>query len=237
MTLCPTRTVRAPSRSWATRSGGLARVIEAHPKREALVDVPSGRRWTYAELGADVDEPARALLARGVAKGDRVGILGRELSGMGARPVRHGGHRRDHGQHQPRVPRPRGGVRPEPVGDLPARRLALAQVERLPRDRRRGPRQLPWAAVGALHRRRQPDRTGVVGVRRRAGRTGRPCRGVVLRRPGRHPVHLGHHRLPHGVRPSRTTTSSTTAISWARWGQLSDPRPTVSAWTWRTHRT
>ncbi|MEI5007917.1 AMP-binding protein [Streptomyces sp. PmtA] len=52
----------------------LARVIEAHPEREALVDVPSGRRWTYAELGADVDELARALLARGVAKGDRVGI-------------------------------------------------------------------------------------------------------------------------------------------------------------------
>ncbi|MEU2111096.1 AMP-binding protein [Streptomyces sp. NPDC019507] len=52
----------------------LARMIEAHPDREALVDVPSGRRWTYAELGADVDELARALLARGVAKGDRVGI-------------------------------------------------------------------------------------------------------------------------------------------------------------------
>ncbi|MEV1052031.1 AMP-binding protein [Streptomyces sp. NPDC049887] len=52
----------------------LARVIEAHPEREALVDVPSGRRWTYAEFGADVDELARALLARGVAKGDRVGI-------------------------------------------------------------------------------------------------------------------------------------------------------------------
>ncbi|MFF3062730.1 AMP-binding protein [Streptomyces sp. NPDC057909] len=52
----------------------LDRAIEAHPGREALVDVPSGRRWTYAEFGADVDELARALLARGVAKGDRVGI-------------------------------------------------------------------------------------------------------------------------------------------------------------------
>ncbi|MFI1467730.1 AMP-binding protein [Streptomyces wuyuanensis] len=57
-----------------TIGGNLARVIEAHPEREALVDVPSGRRWTYAELGADVDELARALLARGVAKGDRIGI-------------------------------------------------------------------------------------------------------------------------------------------------------------------
>ncbi|MFJ6636479.1 AMP-binding protein [Streptomyces sp. NPDC091376] len=52
----------------------LDRVIGAHPQREALVDVPSGRRWTYAEFGADVDRLARALLARGVAKGDRVGI-------------------------------------------------------------------------------------------------------------------------------------------------------------------
>uniref|UniRef100_UPI003D74DE49 AMP-binding protein n=1 Tax=Streptomyces wuyuanensis TaxID=1196353 RepID=UPI003D74DE49 len=57
-----------------TIGGNLARVIDAHPEREALVDVPSGRRWTYAELGADIDELARALLARGVAKGDRVGI-------------------------------------------------------------------------------------------------------------------------------------------------------------------
>ncbi|HZC70494.1 MAG TPA: AMP-binding protein [Jatrophihabitans sp.] len=43
-------------------------------EREALVDVPSGRRYTYRELDAAVDELARALLARGIAKGDRVGI-------------------------------------------------------------------------------------------------------------------------------------------------------------------
>ncbi|WP_327085506.1 AMP-binding protein [Nonomuraea sp. NBC_01738] len=42
--------------------------------REALVDVPSGRRWTYAELDADVNRLALALLAAGIAKGDRVGI-------------------------------------------------------------------------------------------------------------------------------------------------------------------
>ncbi|WP_030900794.1 AMP-binding protein [Streptomyces sp. NRRL F-5126] len=52
----------------------LARAVAAYPDREALVDVPSGRRWTYARFGADVEELARALLARGVAKGDRVGI-------------------------------------------------------------------------------------------------------------------------------------------------------------------
>jgi fatty-acyl-CoA synthase len=42
--------------------------------REALVDVAQGRRWTYAELRADVDRLARALLAIGVKTGDRVGI-------------------------------------------------------------------------------------------------------------------------------------------------------------------
>jgi fatty-acyl-CoA synthase len=44
------------------------------PHREALVDVPSGRRWSYAQLDHDVDALARGLLAAGVAKGDRVGI-------------------------------------------------------------------------------------------------------------------------------------------------------------------
>ncbi|HTJ69163.1 MAG TPA: AMP-binding protein [Actinospica sp.] len=43
-------------------------------QREALVDVASGRRWTYAEFDTAVDEVARGLLARGVGKGDRVGI-------------------------------------------------------------------------------------------------------------------------------------------------------------------
>ncbi|MEV6650799.1 AMP-binding protein [Streptomyces sp. NPDC051219] len=52
----------------------LDRVIAAHPDRDALVDLPAGKRWTYAEFGAEVDRLARALLATGVAKGDRVGI-------------------------------------------------------------------------------------------------------------------------------------------------------------------
>lgn len=57
-----------------TIGDNLDRAVAAWPEREALVDVPSGRRWTYARFGADVDELASALLASGVAKGDRVGI-------------------------------------------------------------------------------------------------------------------------------------------------------------------
>jgi len=42
--------------------------------REALVDASTGRRLTYAELDAAVDDVARGLLALDVGKGDRVGI-------------------------------------------------------------------------------------------------------------------------------------------------------------------
>jgi len=45
-----------------------------YPDGEALVDVPTGRRWTYSELLAWSDNIARGLLAHGIASGDRVGI-------------------------------------------------------------------------------------------------------------------------------------------------------------------
>jgi fatty-acyl-CoA synthase len=57
-----------------TIGANLRRVAAAHPDREALVDVPSGRRWTYARLGADTDTLARGLIAAGIEAGDRVGI-------------------------------------------------------------------------------------------------------------------------------------------------------------------
>jgi fatty-acyl-CoA synthase len=43
-------------------------------EHEALVDVPSGRRWSYHELNESVDRVASGLLRSGVVKGDRVGI-------------------------------------------------------------------------------------------------------------------------------------------------------------------
>ncbi|MDQ1007491.1 fatty-acyl-CoA synthase [Streptomyces sp. V4I23] len=57
-----------------TIGANLDRAVAAWPDREALVDVASGRRWTYAEFGAAVRLLARGLLGSGVAKGDRVGI-------------------------------------------------------------------------------------------------------------------------------------------------------------------
>ncbi|MFI9309739.1 AMP-binding protein [Streptomyces triculaminicus] len=57
-----------------TIGADLARTVERFADREALVDVQGGRRWTYAEFGAAVTEVALGLLAKGVRKGDRVGI-------------------------------------------------------------------------------------------------------------------------------------------------------------------
>ncbi len=57
-----------------TIGANLERIVAEHGGREALVEVATGRRWTYAELDADVDRLARGLLAAGIAKGDRVGI-------------------------------------------------------------------------------------------------------------------------------------------------------------------
>ncbi|MCA1218205.1 AMP-binding protein [Streptomyces sp. 8L] len=57
-----------------TIGANLARSVAAHGARDALVDTVSGRRWTYAEFGADVERLARALIALGIEKGDRVGI-------------------------------------------------------------------------------------------------------------------------------------------------------------------
>jgi fatty-acyl-CoA synthase len=44
------------------------------PDHDALVDRASGLRLTYAELGVEVDRLARALVAAGLGKGDRIGI-------------------------------------------------------------------------------------------------------------------------------------------------------------------
>jgi fatty-acyl-CoA synthase len=57
-----------------TIGANFAATVARLPEHEALVDCPSGRRWTYAELNSWVERVARSLLAKGVKKGDRVGI-------------------------------------------------------------------------------------------------------------------------------------------------------------------
>ena len=51
-----------------------ADMVARQPDREALVSVHQGRRYTYAQLQAEAQRLASALLGMGLAPGDRVGI-------------------------------------------------------------------------------------------------------------------------------------------------------------------
>ena len=63
-----------PSLIEQTIGQNFAATAAAYGDNEALVEVSSGRRWTYAELDRDVDALARGLMGAGITKGDRVGI-------------------------------------------------------------------------------------------------------------------------------------------------------------------
>lgn len=57
-----------------TIGANLARTVAAHGTREAVVDVATGRRMTYAQSAEAVDDVAFGLLAGGLSRGDRSGI-------------------------------------------------------------------------------------------------------------------------------------------------------------------
>lgn len=57
-----------------TLGDNLRGVSSEHPDALALADDPTGREWTYVQLQADVDRAARALMAAGYERGDRLGL-------------------------------------------------------------------------------------------------------------------------------------------------------------------
>ncbi|HEX6518985.1 MAG TPA: AMP-binding protein [Streptosporangiaceae bacterium] len=57
-----------------TIGGNFDAAVRKFAGRDALIDLLAGRRWSYAELAADVDALALGLLDVGIGKGDRVGI-------------------------------------------------------------------------------------------------------------------------------------------------------------------
>ncbi|MHB8221003.1 MAG: FadD3 family acyl-CoA ligase [Acidimicrobiales bacterium] len=61
-------------RHWGTVPRLLADVVGRIPDTEAVVEPDAGIRWSYADLAAHADRFTRALMARGVAPGDRVAI-------------------------------------------------------------------------------------------------------------------------------------------------------------------
>jgi fatty-acyl-CoA synthase len=52
----------------------IERMAAQHADREAVVVVHQGVRWSYAQFAAEIDRVARALVASGLAPGDRMGI-------------------------------------------------------------------------------------------------------------------------------------------------------------------
>ncbi len=65
---------RVPALLEETVGANFERTATEHGDREALVEVASGRRWTWSELDREVDALARGLIAAGLQKGDRIGI-------------------------------------------------------------------------------------------------------------------------------------------------------------------
>ncbi|WP_037081061.1 AMP-binding protein [Pseudonocardia spinosispora] len=57
-----------------TIGDNLDRTAARFGDRDALVEMASGRRWTYREFVADVDALALGMIDAGLVKGDRVGI-------------------------------------------------------------------------------------------------------------------------------------------------------------------
>jgi len=57
-----------------TIGANLAATVARYGARDALIDVPSGRRWSYEELQQSVRRLAAGLLRAGLRAGDRVGI-------------------------------------------------------------------------------------------------------------------------------------------------------------------
>ena len=57
-----------------TIGANFERTAAAHPHVDVLVEVATGRRWTYSELDDEINTVARGVMAAGLAAGDRIGI-------------------------------------------------------------------------------------------------------------------------------------------------------------------
>ena len=184
-----------------TIGANLERTVAAHGDREALVEVATGRRWTYAELDRDVDALARgpdrapaSRRATGSASGRRTAPSGRSCSTPPRRSARSWST----------------STRPTAPTSSPTRstspgcgcwsRADGVQDQRLPRDGRGGARPTCPALERVVYL--GTDDWDDAGRRRRERRRRTRSRERMAhagaRRPDQHPVHLRHHRLPQG---------------------------------------
>ena len=185
----------------------LAKMVVAQPDVEALVSRHQGVRLSYSELGAQVEQVARGLLAVGIETGDRVGIWSPTCVEWTLAAVRVRPGRRDPRQREPGLPAERARLRAPPLRRAAARHRAFVQDVRLPRDARRCARRAPPAREGRHDRRRvsRRRRRTSTGPRWSSSATASPADQVALsraaarhRRPDQHPVHERHDRQPQG---------------------------------------
>jgi fatty-acyl-CoA synthase len=73
-TISHTRGPSEPPLLIGTIGANLEQAVARFGDRDALVDLPSGGRWSYAEFDAAVNRLALGLDALGIGRGDRVGI-------------------------------------------------------------------------------------------------------------------------------------------------------------------
>ena len=185
-----------------TIGANLRRTAAALGDREALVYVPSGRRWTYSELDADIDTLARGLIAAGIKAGDRVGIWSPNCPEWVLSSTPPPG----------RAPSWSTSTRPtaatswttpcaSPASGCWSARTFKTSDYRAMVDEVRG--DLPDLHGWSTWARPAWDELFVAGAEpvrgddqlaERGGRAG-------LRRPDQHPVHLRHDRVPQGRHP------------------------------------
>ena len=181
-----------------TIGANLERIVAEHGDREALVEVATGRRWTYASLDADVNALARGLIAAGIAKGDRVGIWAPNCAEwtlvqyatakIGAIVVNVNPAYRT---HELAYALNQSGLRML----ISAEAFKTSDYRAMVEEVREGHAR---TGAGRLHRHRRLDRPGGRrhGPPRRRGGAADEHPGA--RRPDQHPVHLRHDRLPQG---------------------------------------
>ena len=194
------------------------RIVATLPLQDALIEaaaVPGeeARRWSYTKLNDDVDRVARALLALGVAKGERIGIwspncaewtiLQYATAKVGAVLVN---VRPAYRSHELEFVVKQNGMRTLVAS-------AVGPKQRLHRHGPAGPGRMPRAARTRVPARRGPARPHSRRPKRQRSRLGGADQAGRRRRPFRaegahgrtgparrdqHAVHLRHHGLSQG---------------------------------------
>ena len=193
---------------WGTIPRLLRSATDRFPAREAIVDVSDGTTLSFTELAAAAHDAARAFIALGIERGDRVAIwapnvwewvvaaLGLQSAGGVLVPL----NTRFKGREAAYI---LGKSRAEALvtvtGFLDTDYVALlrdavdveSELPDLETHRRRCAATRPRARVAGTD--------FLAGGERRRQRRSRRARAVGgARRPLRHPVHVGHDREPEG---------------------------------------